>query len=291
MDSKDLNTLISTAELQRHLSDTHWVIADCRHDLMKPDAGHTEYAMSHIPGARFMHLDRDLAGPQSGKNGRHPLPDAAVLAAKLGAAGIGPETCVVAYDAQDGINASRLWWMLRWLGHSSVAVLDGGWLKWVRENRPRDDAIPTPRPTRFAPRTVRSGDPGSCVDAAYVLSHLERQEMLLVDARSPERFRGETEPIDPVAGRIPGSVNRFYKQNLDAAGCFRPHATLRADFMALLNAHRPEHVVHSCGSGVSACHNLLAMEIAGLAGSRLYPGSWSEWCADPARPVERGARG
>jgi len=285
-----VNTLVSTAALHEHLADAHWVIVDCRHDLLKSEAGRTEYATSHIPGARFMHLDRDLAGPQTGKNGRHPLPDPADIAAKLGAAGIGPETFVVAYDAQDGVNASRLWWMLRWLGHSSVAVLDGGWPKWVREDRPRDATVPTPRSTRFVPHTDESGEAGAWVDSSYVLSHLERQEMLLVDARSPERHRGETEPIDPVAGRIPGSVCRFFKQNLDTDGCFRPPDALRAEFLALLAAHRPEHVVHSCGSGVSACHNVLAMEIAGLRGSRLYPGSWSEWCADPARPFERGAR-
>ena len=286
-----LNTLVSTAVLHEHLADPEWVIVDCRHDLLKPEAGHTEYATSHIPGARFMHLDRDLAGPQTGTNGRHPLPDPAALAVKLGAAGIGPGTFVVAYDAQDGVNASRLWWMLRWLGHPSVAVLDGGWPKWVRENRPRDATVAAERPTRFVPRIDQSVETGAWVDSSYVLSHIERQEMLLVDARSPERFRGETEPIDPVAGRIPGAICRFFKKNLDTDGCFRPAEVLRAEFLELLASHRPEHVVHNCGSGVSACHNLLAMEIAGLSGSRLYPGSWSEWCADPARPVERGPRG
>ncbi len=284
-----LRTLGGTAAPAGHLGEPDWVVLDCRHDLFRPEAGRAEYGKSHIPGARFMHMDDDLAGPKTGTNGRHPLPDAASFAAKLGAAGIGAGTQVIAYDAQEGTNASRLWWMLRWLGHDSVAVLDGGWPKWVREQRPSTAELPHPRPTAFLPKTGGTG--GVWVDTAYVLSHLEWHDMLIVDARSPERFRGEAEPIDPVAGHIPGAVCRFFKQNLDADGCFRPAAELRADFQAILGAHEPQHAVNSCGSGVSACHNLLAMEIAGLTGSRLYPGSWSEWCADPARPIERGARG
>ena len=289
MNQMDLRTLVSTAVLAEHLHDPDWVVLDCRHDLLKPEAGRAEYEKSHIPGARFMHLDRDLAGPKTGTNGRHPLPDAATFAAKLGAAGISAGIQVIAYDAQEGTNASRLWWMLRWLGHDAVAVLDGGWPKWVREKRPCTDAVPRPLPSAFAPGTGAAR--GGWVDAAHVLSHLERQDMLIVDARSEERFRGEAEPIDPVAGRIPGAVCRFFRDNLDEKGCFRSPSELRADFDAILGAHRPEHAVNSCGSGVSACHNLLAMEIAGLTGGRLYPGSWSEWCADPARPVERGAGG
>lgn len=282
-------TLVSTAVLAEHLADPDWVVLDCRHDLFKPEAGRAEYEKSHIPGARFMHMDHDLAGARTGANGRHPLPDATAFAAKLGAAGIGAGTQVIAYDAQDGTNASRLWWMLRWAGHDAVAVLDGGWPKWAREERPSTAEMPHPIATTFARNTEPAEHGGAvAVDWAYVLSHLERQDMLLVDARSAERFRGEAEPIDPVAGRIPGAVCRFFKQNLDAQGCFRSPAELRADFQAILGTHSPGHAVNSCGSGVSACHNLLAMEIAGLAGSRLYPGSWSEWCADPTRPIERG---
>ena len=289
---KVLRTLVSTAALAEHLGDPDWVVLDCRHDLLNPEAGRADYHKSHMPGARFMDLDRDLAGPKTGANGRHPLPDAAAFAAKLGEAGIGAAIQVIAYDSQDGANAARLWWMLRWLGHESVAVLDGGWPKWIRENRPCTAEMPRPRATAFARGTDGNGATlGGWVDSAYVLSHLEAQDMLIVDARSAERFRGDAEPIDPVAGRIPGAVCRFFRHNLDAQGCFRSAAELRAEFEAILGAHRPEHAVNSCGSGVSACHNLLAMEIAGLAGSRLYPGSWSEWCADPARPVERGARG
>jgi len=291
MTSHTLRTLVSTEVLAEHLSDPDWVLLDCRHDLFKPEAGGAEYGKAHIPGARFMHMDHDLAGPKTGRNGRHPLPDAAVFAAKLDAAGIGAGTQVIAYDAQDGTNASRLWWMLRWAGHDAVAVLDGGWPKWAREHRPCS-AEPTRRPpTTFAPAKAGTGTgvgDEARVDSAYILSHLEGQDMLLVDARSAERYRGEAEPIDPVAGRIPGAVCRFFKHNLDGQGCFRSPAELRADFIAILGEHPPVHAVHSCGSGVSACHNLLAMEIAGLTGSRLYPGSWSEWCADPLRPIARG---
>jgi thiosulfate/3-mercaptopyruvate sulfurtransferase len=276
-------TLVTTGELAGHLDDPHWVVFDCRHDLAKPGLGRTEYLAGHILGARFMHMDEDLAGPATGANGRHPLPDPAVFAAKLGAAGVGPGTQVVAYDAQGGVNASRLWWMLRWLGHDAVAVLDGGLGKWLREERPLTAEPPRERPARFEPRPRPLA-----VDARLVLSRLRTPAMKLVDARSAERYRGEVEPIDPVAGHIPGSLNRFVRENLEG-GAFKPPGRLREEFLALLGGSAPEAVVHSCGSGVAACHNLLAMEIAGLPGSTLYPGSWSEWIADPARPRATGA--
>jgi thiosulfate/3-mercaptopyruvate sulfurtransferase len=275
-------TLVSTDELARRLDDPAWVVFDCRHDLAKPDLGRSEYLASHIPGARFMHMDEDLAGPPTGANGRHPLPDPAVFAAKLGAAGVGPGTQVVAYDAQGGVNASRLWWMLRWLGHDAVAVLDGGLGKWLREARPATAELPRVPAARFEPRPRPLA-----VDAAAVLARLGSPAMKLLDARSGERYRGEAEPIDPVAGHIPGSLNRVVRENLER-GAFKPPARLREEFLALLGGSAPETVVHSCGSGVAACHNLLAMEIAGLTGSRLYPGSWSEWIADPARPRATG---
>jgi len=281
-----LHTLVSTSVLAEHLSDPGWIVLDCRHDLFKPDAGRAEYDRSHIAGARFMHMERELSGARTGTNGRHPLPDTATFCATLGTAGVTGSKQVVAYDAQDGTIAARLWWMLRWLGHDAAAVLDGGWPKWVREDRACTAEVPRPAPTAFS-----NAAGGGWVDTQFVQSHLDTSGMLLIDARSAERYRGETEPIDPVAGRIPGAVCRFFKQNLDAAGCFRPPSELRAEFEAILRRHPPAEAVHSCGSGVSACHNLLAMEIAGLTGSRLYPGSWSEWCADPARPIERGARG
>ena len=276
-------TLISTAELAAHLDDRTWTVFDCRHDLAQPDAGAQAYATAHIPGARFLHLDRDLSAPATGKNGRHPLPDAQAFMRILGAAGVDSTKQVIAYDAQTGVYAARLWWMLRWLGHENVAVLDGGYAKWTHEGRPVTGAVPQPVPARF------SGQPRAMsVNADDVLRSIGQPGRILIDARSADRYRGENETLDPVGGRIPGSLNRFFRDNLDAGGCFKPAADLRQAFAALLGKTRPDAVVHSCGSGVSACHNLLAMEIAGLPGSRLYPGSWSEWCSDPRRPAERG---
>jgi thiosulfate/3-mercaptopyruvate sulfurtransferase len=276
-------TLISTAELALHVDDPVWVVFDCRHDLANPDSGARAYATAHIPGARFLHLDRDLAAPTTGKNGRHPLPDPQAFMRTLGAAGVDSSKQVVAYDASTGVYAARLWWMLRWVGHENVAVLDGGYAKWTDEARPVTNAVPQPAPARFAgePRKVY-------VDADDVLRSLGRPGRILVDARAPDRHRGENETLDPVGGRIPGSLNRFFRDNLDSRGCFKPAAELRQAFTALLGEAPPDTVVHSCGSGVSACHNLIAMEIAGLYGSRLYPGSWSEWCSDPSRPIETG---
>jgi thiosulfate/3-mercaptopyruvate sulfurtransferase len=243
-----------------------------------------EYARSHIPGARFLHLDRDLSGPMTGLNGRHPLPDPQSLAAKLGAAGVGPHSQVVVYDAHGGVYATRAWWCLRWLGHDAVAVLDGGLGKWLREERPETAALPQPAPASFAP-----GPGAAAVDAAFVLARVGDTAVRVVDARANDRYRGENETLDPVCGHIPGSVNRFFRDNLDASGQFKPADRLRDEWTALLAGLAPDAIVHSCGSGVSACHNLFAMELAGLDGSRLYPGSWSEWVADPSRPVATGA--
>lgn len=276
-------TLVSTAELATHLDDAGWVIFDCRHDLAKPDSGAQDYAKAHIPGARFLHLDRDLSAPTTGKNGRHPLPDPQAFMRTLGTAGVDAGKQVVAYDDKTGVYAARLWWMLRWLGHDNVAVLDGGYAKWTREGRALTSAVPQTVPARFAGRPRAMS-----VDADDVLRSLGRPGCILVDARSAERYRGENETLDPVGGRIPGSINRSFRENLDASGCFKPAADLRQAYAALLGKMPPDAVVHSCGSGVSACHNLLAMEIAGLSGSRLYPGSWSEWCSDPSRPTEKG---
>jgi thiosulfate/3-mercaptopyruvate sulfurtransferase len=277
-------TLVSTQELFEHLSDPNWVVFDCRHDLKRPEVGPREYAKSHVPGARFLHVDEDLSAPLTGKNGRHPLPDPEEFARKLGAAGVDRAKQVVAYDAHGGSYAARLWWMLRWLGHDAVAVLDGGWGKWLREERPETDAVPMPEPARFAPARR-----APAVDTAFVLAHLRDPSLLVVDARSAERYSGATEPLDPVAGHIPGSINLPFQDNLAAGGVFKSAGALRALWEPLLHGLAPANVVHSCGSGVSACHNLLAMEIAGLSGSRLYAGSWSEWCADPTRPIATGA--
>jgi thiosulfate/3-mercaptopyruvate sulfurtransferase len=276
-------TLVSTQELFDHLADPNWVVFDCRHDLKRPEVGPREYAKSHIPGARFLHVDEDLSAPLTGKNGRHPLPDPDQFARKLGAAGVDHTKQIVAYDAHAGSYAARLWWMLRWLGHDAVAVLDGGWGKWLREERPETDTLPKPVPARFEPAAR-----APAVDTAFVLAHLRDPSLLVVDARSAERYSGATEPLDPVAGHIPGSINLPFQDNLAVGGVFKSAGALRALWEPLLHGVAPANVVHSCGSGVSACHNLLAMEIAGLSGSRLYPGSWSEWCADPTRPVATG---
>lgn len=275
--------LVSTEELAAHLDDPAWVVFDCRHDLAKPDAGAEEYARSHIPGARFLHLDRDLAAPPTGKNGRHPLPEPQAFMRVLGAAGVDSSKQVIAYDAKMGVYAARLWWMLRWLGHENVALLDGGYAKWAGEGRAVTAAVPLASPARF------TGQPRALwIDADKVMASIGQPGRVLVDARSPDRYRGENETLDPVGGRIPGALNRFFRDNLDANGCFKPAAELHRAFVTLLGNTPPDAVVHSCGSGVSACHNLLAMEIAGLHGSKLYPGSWSEWCSDPRRPTEKG---
>jgi thiosulfate/3-mercaptopyruvate sulfurtransferase len=278
-------TLVSTADLAAHLDDPLFVIVDVRHDLMRPDAwGEAQYRAGHLPGARFAHIDNDLSAPKTGANGRHPLPAPEVAAAMFGRLGIDATKQVVAYDQNGGMFASRLWWMLRWLGHDAVAVLDGGWDKWVREGRPVSTVLPVPRAATFAIRGI-----APTLNAGEVLASLAGHSLTLLDARAPERYRGETEPLDPVAGHIPGALNRPYAQNLSADLTFKPAPALRAEFGALLGPIPPVRVVNHCGSGVTGCHNILAMEIAGLAGARLYPGSWSEWCADPARPVARGA--
>jgi thiosulfate/3-mercaptopyruvate sulfurtransferase len=274
-----LNPLVSTEELARHAG---WRVFDCRHDLGKPGLGEQQYREAHIPGAAFAHLDRDLSAKKTGKNGRHPLPEARVFGAWLGAQGLKDSDTVVCYDGGSGSMAARLWWMLRWVGHDAVAVLDGGFARWLQEGRAVTAEAPQFAPTTFAARAR----PELSVDVAYVAKYLGKATV--VDARSPARWRGEAEPIDPVAGRIPGSLNRYSNDNLTPEGVFKPAAQLRKEFESVLGRRPAHETVHSCGSGVAACHNLLAMEIAGLHGGRLYAGSWSEWIADPARPRERG---
>lgn len=283
--------LVSVAELAANLDNPSWRIFDCRHDLKNPDYGSQAYARGHIPGAQFMNLDRDLAGLANGRNGRHPLPEVAVISEKLSACGVGPDTQVVAYDNEGGIFASRLWWLLRWLGHDRVAVLDGGLAGWKRAKLPLEEAMPEVAAARFVPRPNRpSGGVFGVVSADTVLANLGTAALLVIDARSPERFRGENETLDPVGGHIPGAVNRFYFDNLDDDGCyFKSAENLREEFMELLAGRDPKSVIQQCGSGVTACHNLLAMELAGFSGSQLYAGSWSEWCADTARPVAKGS--
>lgn len=276
-------TLAAVEELALHLSDPEWVVCDCRHDLADYEAGRRAYNESHIPGARSLHLDEDLSGPKNGLNGRHPLPHPLTFGLRLGALGIDNGKQIVAYDASGGCYAARLWWMLRWIGHARVAVLDGGWDAWVGAGRPVDAAKPSFHPTAY---TLRPR-PELAVDAAFVAAHLADPEVGVVDARSPDRFRGENETLDPVAGHIPGAANRFFKSNLDVKGRFKSSQTLKEEFAPLVGERDPHGIVHQCGSGVTACHNLLAMEHAGLTGSRLYPGSWSEWIADRSRPLAR----
>jgi thiosulfate/3-mercaptopyruvate sulfurtransferase len=279
-------TLISTDELARQLADPALVLVDCRHNLSDVDAGQRAYGASHLPGARFMHMDRDLSGERTGRNGRHPLPDVAALSGSLSRAGIDASKQVVAYDQNNGMWASRLWWLLHWLGHDAAAVLDGGIDKWIAEGRPITADRPSVQSARFVAMTPRPVI--SSADILRGLSNHSSNPLTIIDARAPERFRGDIEPLDPVAGHIPGAINRPYGANLTPQQTFKPAELLRAEFDAQLGGAPLSSVVHQCGSGVTACHNLLAMEVAGLPGSRLYPGSWSEWVADPARPVARG---
>ena len=280
MSSPGMSLLVSVEELAAH---PEWRIFDCRHDLKNTEYGRQAYARGHIPGALFLHLDEDLSGATTGGNGRHPLPAIEDFARRMSECGVDASTQVVAYDNEGGIFAARLWWLLRWLGHERVAVLDGGLAGWKRGKRELEGATPTVAPRNFVPQPR-----DMAVDVGQVLAGLGSERTLILDARSPERFRGENETLDPVGGHIPGAVNRFYFDNLDDAGCyFKPADELRAEFAALLAGRDPTRIIQQSGSGVTACHNLLAMEIAGLHGARLYAGSWSEWCADPARPVER----
>lgn len=276
-------TLIDTNALAAHLHDPAFAIVDCRYDLSDEEWGRQEYEARHVPGAVYAHLGHDLAGQKTGRNGRHPLPDPDTLKQLFGRLGIGQAVQVVAYDQDNGMYASRLWWMLRWLGHDAVAVLDGGFAKWAAENRPTVSGRET--------RTARefSGSPRSdwVLSADEVTQHLGKPGMRLVDARAPERYRGDTEPLDKVAGHIPGAANHFFKRNLDERGTFRPPQDLRAELRKSIGDVPTSEIVCYCGSGVTACHNLLALEHAGLHGARLYPGSWSEWSSDPARPVEK----
>lgn len=279
-----LRTLITADELETRLGQPDLVLCDVRHDLSHPDTwGKAQYDAGHIPGAVFVHVDRDLSAPMTGSNGRHPLPTPEAAAATFGRLGIASGKQVVAYDQGGGAYAARLWWMLRWLGFEAVAVLDGGYAKWLSEGRVVSTEATAPSPANFRIARVTP-----TVNATGVAASLARQTLLLLDARAPERFRGEKEPLDPVAGHIPGARNRPYTQNLNADGTFKHPAFLRAEFGAILDDASPDMVVHQCGSGVTACHNILAMEIAGMHGTRLYPGSWSEWCSDPQRPVAVG---
>ncbi|HEY8608755.1 MAG TPA: sulfurtransferase [Noviherbaspirillum sp.] len=280
-------TLISATELAAHLEDPHWVVIDCRHDLADPDAGSRAYAAGHIAGARFAHLDTALSDKRPAADGsfrgRHPLPGREDFIDTLRRWGVRHDAQVVAYDAQGGMFAARLWWMLRWVGHAQAAVLDGGLPAWQALGLPLslDPVAPAPGDIALQAPLVAT------VDAGQVLANIGQPSRVVLDARAPDRFRGENETLDPVGGHIPGAKNRFFKDNLQADGRFKEAGQLRREFSALVDD--PAKAIAQCGSGVTACHNLLAMEVAGLRGAALYPGSWSEWCADSRRPVARGA--
>lgn len=283
--STTYTTLISADELAGIID--RCVVLDCRHDLFDAAKGEHEYRQSHLPGAHFVSVDRDLASAKGdGRRGRHPLPDREALRARLQSLGVGNETQIVAYDADTGTYAARLWWLVRWLGHEHVAVLEGGFKAWQAARYP----VTTDIPQAKTGSALNLRDPlEQAVSLTELLADQTTRRLRLVDARAPERYRGEVEPLDPVAGHIPGSLNRPLGLNLRPDGRFKPAPVLHDEFMALLGSTRPADMVHSCGSGVSACHNLLAMRHAGLGGARLYAGSWSEWCADASRPVAKGA--
>jgi thiosulfate/3-mercaptopyruvate sulfurtransferase len=271
-------TLISTAELARDIHDPHLVVVDCRYDLGDAGAGERGYRAGHLLRAQFMHIDRDLSGVKTGANGRHPLPEVSASVATLSRAGIDGSAQVVAYDQSNGMWASRLWWLLRWLGHEAVAVLDGGIDKWVRESRPVTRDPPSVRPATFVPRA-----PAAVATAAEILDNLSRHSLKVIDARAAERFRGDVEPIDPVAGHIPGAHNLPSTQNLDPSGQFLGPDELRSGFERV---GADIELGCYCGSGITAAHEVLALELAGYRAA-LYPGSWSEWITDPSRPVAR----
>lgn len=284
-------TLISATELSTHLNNPDWVIVDCRHDLTNRDAGHAAYLAGHIPTAQFAHLDDDLAGdkiaPDGTFCGRHPLPERDAFVATLRRWGINQQTQVVVYDDHGGMFAARLWWMLRWVGHEAVAVLNGGLPAWIAAANSVTPDLTTVVSLAKQGNLQLRPSLVTTVNADDILRDLAQTSRTIIDARAPDRYRGENETLDPVGGHIPGARNRFFKDNLQADGHFKSAQQLREEFSVLIKD--PNKSVMQCGSGVTACHNLLALETAGLLGAALYPGSWSEWCADSARPIATGA--
>ena len=296
-----IRNLIAAAGLQAMLNEPRLVVIDCRFDLMHPEAGRQAYLKAHIPGARYADLNLDLSAPIGADTGRHPLPTPESFAAALSRLGISNDSQVIAYDEANSSFAARLWWMLRWVGHDAVAVLDGGLQAWTRHGGPLQSGEPTPAACAdgyFLPQPIAPADPGAGAFAALVTtSELDSAlfkpapqapKPLLVDARTPERFAGRAEPIDSLPGHIPGAVNHPFAANLAADNRFLPAAQLKVRWLERLAGTTPENLVVMCGSGVTACHNLLSLEVAGLPGAKLYAGSWSEWIRDPRRPIARG---
>lgn len=281
-----VSPLIDASALSAQLQQaTPGVLAvDCRYSLADPAAGRQAYEQGHIPGAVYADLGDLLSGPVTGMNGRHPLPDPQLFANGLASLGASDHSTIVAYDAEDSMFAARLWWLLRWIGHDNVCVLDGGLAAWTAAG----GRLSTEAPVHPRGHLSLRGRAMPTVTFTDVLANVEDRQRQLIDARSPDRYRGENETIDPVGGHIPGALNRWFKENLDADGRFKPAARLKQEFQSLLGDTPVEHVVHQCGSGVTACHNLLAMEIAGMTGATLYPGSWSEWCRQRDVPIARG---
>ncbi|MDD4906124.1 MAG: sulfurtransferase [Methylobacter tundripaludum] len=276
-------TLISTETLHQQLNNSNWIIIDCRFSLADTEAGAKAYRHGHIPNARYAHLDKDLSSSITDFTGRHPLPNFALLAKKLGDWGVTNTSQVVVYDDAGGAFAGRLWWLLRCMGHDKVAVLNGGIKQWQKQGLPVTTTLPTVKPATFRPYL----NDVAWLSALQVQNNMAKKSICLIDARTPERYRGKQEPVDPVAGHIPGALNRAFQLNLDSNGLFLSTEQLREQFNQLIGTTAPEQVVHYCGSGVTACHNLLAMEYAGLTGSKLYAGSWSEWIRNKNRAVAK----
>lgn len=278
-------TVITPKQLEPHLGEENWAIIDSRFDLVQPQWGEEQYLIEHIPGAVYVHLDHNLSAPKNGTNGRHPLPETEVIAEYFSNLGIDNGTQAIVYDARGGGIAGRLWWMLKYLGHEAVAVLDGGFPDWKRLGLPVRSDRESRDPSQFTPRL----NPYLKVVADEVLERISEGSSLLIDSRAPERYRGEEEPFDPIAGRIPGAANRFWQTNLDADGRFRDPDILKAEFDSLIVGIAPAETIVYCGSGVTGCHNVLSMAYAGIQGVKLYAGSWSEWSSDPGRPIDTGA--
>ena len=276
--------LIDVATLAGRLDDPRQVIVDCRYNLLDPAAGRGAWTAGHIPGAYYADLGRDLAGPKHAGSGRHPLPDPAIFTAWVARLGIGPGVQVAVYDDAGGQMAARLWWLLRWIGHQEVALVDGGFPAWLAAGFPISTVMPTGR----SPAAPGRAGQMPVIDTAEVLRSLGTGRWRLIDLRARARFRGEQEPIDPVAGHIPGAANAPFTDTLDPAGHFRSAEALRTYFLPLLNGHASATVAAMCGSGVTACHGIFTLELAGFPGVHLYAGSWSEWIQSTARPIATG---
>ena len=281
-----MRPLITATELSQVLGNDRWVIIDCRFDLFKPEAGYNAYLAGHIPGSYYAHLEKDLSAPLTANSGRHPLPRAEDFTKTLCTWGIDNATQVVAYDASNGAFACRLWWLLRWLGHNNVAVLNGGMSAWTQAQLPISRDIPV---TRSAAQFDLHVDNGYWVSSQFIESNLDNAKFLLIDVRAPERYAGQVEPIDPVAGHIPSAINIPFEQNVDSTGKFLSPTALKAVYSSVFHKVTPRHCAVMCGSGVTACQSIFAMELAGYQGAKLYAGSWSEWIRNPKHPTVQNA--